>query len=198
MQTTNDDAVLVGVAARTAREVCQSYQPKDEVLDLLEDNQSPAAFLELLVARGKMVEAVQFLAQALRKREAVWWACTCVRWGQGPQPAPKAAAALAAAERWVREPSEANRRTAEAAAKAASGTSTPAGCAAQAAFWSGESLAPAGQSPVPPAPGLAGSAVFGAVLLASVLHNPTGFKDNLAALLDLGVVVAAGEHRWEE
>ena len=42
-------------------------------------------------------DAVRFLAHALPKREAVWWACLCVRKAAGANPPPPAQAAPASA-----------------------------------------------------------------------------------------------------
>ena len=107
-------------------------------------------FLDALIGKQHFLDAVRFLAHALPKREAVWWACVCARQvADGKEPAP-VKAALAAAEKWVADPSEDNRATAMPAARRPS-WATPAGCAAMAAFWSGGSLAPPKAPVVPPA-----------------------------------------------
>ncbi len=76
-----------------------------------------------------------------------------------------------AAERWVRQQDDASRRQAMDLARQA-GFKAPESWAAVAAFWSGDSMAPPGQPAVPPAPHLAGTAVAGAVALASVRGDP--------------------------
>jgi hypothetical protein len=92
------------------------------------------------------------------------------RRGGAALPAPQAAA-VQAAERWVADPSEANRRAAQAASEAA-GLGTPAGCAAMAAFWSGGSLAPPEAPVVPPGEILTAHGSAGPVMLAAVLTEP--------------------------
>src|SRR5690606_25846941 len=128
-----------------------------------------------LAAAGHWLDAIAFLARALPKREAVWWACMCARVTappaeeaaspEGDVAGPAAAGrgparALAAAEAWVYKPSEENRRECEAAAHAAQFDS-PESWAAIAAFWSGGSVAPPGGPVVPPGEDLAPRAVAG-------------------------------------
>lgn len=129
------------------------------------------AGLALLAGAGRTTEALRLLAHALPKREAVWWACMCARAVPDPASRPEDAAALEAAEQWVRRPDEANRRAAMAAAEKAGFRSTEA-WAAVGAFWSGGSMAPEGQPAVPPAENLTGVAVAGAVVLAAVRVTP--------------------------
>src|ERR1700694_1576203 len=98
------------VSAKTAAEICKQFQLGEEAQKLLRDNQAPRQFLDVLLEKKQYVDACRFLAHGLPKREAVWWACLCVRQVQGANPPPKAAAALQAAEKWGADPSDANRR----------------------------------------------------------------------------------------
>src|SRR5579871_5960995 len=117
--------------ARLAAEVAKSLPLSDAAKALLTPALSVRQFFEALVAAPLPEDAIRLLAVSLPKREAVWWGCLCVRPAL-PTPTPEPAAkALAAAERWVKDPSEANRRLAEAAAEAA-GYGTAAGCLAAA------------------------------------------------------------------
>ena len=127
-------------AVRTAAEACSQIQlgapPRSAAR-----RHGAARFLDALIAAGHLPDALRFLAAALPKREAVWWACVCARQGYGAVVPSPAGAALQAAERWVADPSDANRRAAHPAAEAA-GVGTPAGAAAIGVFLSGGSLAP--------------------------------------------------------
>jgi hypothetical protein len=130
-------------------------------------------------------------AHALPKREAVWWACMCAR-----HTAPEALAAAdrasrEAAEVWVRRQTEDARRAAMDNAQQ-SGFGSPETWAAVAAFWSGDSLSPPDQPKVPPAPHLTGTAVAGAVQLASVRGDPARQRTRLAAFLHSAREIAAG------
>jgi hypothetical protein len=99
--------------------------------------------------------------------------------------------AIEAVERWVRQPAELNRRLAEDAAKAA-GLDNPAGLAAQAAFWSGGSLAPDDVPLVPPDPALTGKAVAGAVKLAVFRSGPIAPEARGRAFMAMAFDIAAG------
>jgi hypothetical protein len=152
--------------ARLASDVARPLSLSDKAVQLLTPTLSPRQFFDTLVAAQLLDDAIRFLAAALPKREAVGWSVQCVK-DAIPKPLePAAAKALAVAEAWVKEPSEANRQAAGAAADVA-GYGTAMGCLAAAAFWSGGSLTPAHLPPVPPRDDLTGTAVTGAILLAS-------------------------------
>jgi hypothetical protein len=185
------------VTAKTAAEVCQLCTLSDEAKALTRDGQTPRQLFDLLLAKQLHLDAIRLLAAALPKREAVWWACLCARQAHGANPPAKIATAIAAAEKWVASPSEEARRAAESAAEAAE-VSTPAGCAAMAAFWSGGSLAPPHVPVVPPGEQLTGHGVAGAVLLAAVLTQPEKAAEKHRAFLALGSEVANGTNRWKE
>jgi hypothetical protein len=149
-----------------------------------------AAALMRIVQAGMMADAARFMAHALPKREAVWWACMCAR-ATAPEPPPQDAEAVAAAEAWVRKPEEELRRAAMAKAEAA-GFRSPEAWAAVGAFWSGGSMAPPGQPVVPPAEHLTGVAVAGAVSLAAVRREPEKAEATLRRFVDSGLDIAAG------
>src|SRR5436190_17204799 len=79
---------------------------------LLKENQPPQEYLNLLVENAHFQDAVRFLAHALPKREAVWWAWVCARRAAGEEPPPKIKASLDATEKWIAQPTEDNRRAA--------------------------------------------------------------------------------------
>ncbi|MGJ0486961.1 MAG: DUF6931 family protein [Methylomicrobium sp.] len=136
-------------------------------------------------------DAIRFLARALPKREATWWACICARGIMTQDTPPAMRAALEAAEQWVYKPTEANRRLADAAARATS-FDGPAAWAAMAAFWSEGSMAPEDAPAVPPADNLTGKAVAGAVMLAAVMEQPEKAQDKYRFFLEQGVDIANG------
>jgi hypothetical protein len=178
--------------ARTAAEIGKLFPLGVEAKKLLRDGLTPRQYLDGLLEKQLYLDAVRFLAHALPKREGFWWACLCARGAPAPQ-----AAALQAAERWVADPSEANRRAAQEAAEAA-GVGTPAGCAAMAAFWSGGSMAPPNVPAVPPGETLTAHGVAGAVLLSAVLTEPEKAADKQRKFLAQGVEVLGGGNRWKE
>src|SRR5689334_7381268 len=124
---------------RLAADLAKPLPLSDAARALLTPAQTPRQFFAVLASQPMLAEdAIRFLAAALPKREAVLWGLACVRHAL-PKPSPEATKALALAERWAKEPSEANRRACEPAA-AAAGHGTAPGCLADAAFWSGGSL----------------------------------------------------------
>lgn len=147
--------------------------------------------LERLESAGLLVEASRLVAHALPRREAVWWACMCAT-HSAPADLPAVARdARETAEQWVRQQTDALRRAAMEHAQA-SGFSTPEAWAGVAAFWSGDSMSPEGQPPVPPAPHLTGTAVAGAVALAAARGDARRNADRLKLFLESGRNIAAG------
>ncbi len=149
------------------------------------------AALQALEAANLLTEAARLTAHALPKREAVWWACMCAR-HTTPAPMPPAdQRALEDAEAWVFKGEDLLRRRAFEHAQE-SNFATPEAWAGVAAFWSGDSMSPLGQAPVPPAPHLAGTAVAGSVLLAAVRDPPDRRTPRLSRFLASARDIAAG------
>lgn len=185
------DKKLIKVTAKSAAEVCKRFELSDEVKSLLEQNATPEGFLRALLEKQLYQDAVRFLAFALPKREATWWACLCARAALGDKPRPETVNALALAEKWVYEPTEDTRRAAMAAAETAK-FDAPSAWAAAAAFWSTGSIAPP-ETPMIMAPDdQTGKAVIGAVLLAAVSTGPEKINDLCRSFLSQGLDIAQG------
>ncbi len=188
---------LTLVEAETAAEICRDLDLGEEPRALLDDELTPEGFLDRLLEAGLLADAVSFLAHALPKREAVWWACLSVR-------TPGAGAAtdgdrklLEIAEAWVESPDEETRVAALEAAEQ-SGYETAASWAAAAAAWSGGSLAPAGLEAVPPGETLTAKAVTAAVMLAAAAGEPLEVEPRQREFLACAREVAGGGRRWQE
>jgi hypothetical protein len=111
-------------------------------------------------------DALKLLARLLPKRYVVAWLCQCAR-EQQLSVEDRAGASLA--EKWAREPNEANRRAAFEFANAGGYKSLGAWIAA-AAGWADGSLAPAKQeTPVPPPEHLTACAAVAAVNMMAAL-----------------------------
>lgn len=191
----NVDA-LSRVATLSTMDICRNAALSEDALALPADGNAAGAFLGLLLEQELDPDALRFVAHALPKREAVWWACQCVRTVAGDL-APAVVSAMDAAERWAAEPNEDNRRAAGLAAEAV-GVGTPAGCAAMAAFWSGGSLGPSHLPDIPPGDDLTGRGVAGAVLLAAVEVEPERAAEKFRRFVELGLDVAGGTLRWSQ
>ena len=188
-------ATLTKISAKTAAEIYKLYPLSDDAKKVVRENMTPGQGLDALTAGKHHVDAVRLLAFGLPKREAVWWACQCARQALPATPPPKVASALASAEKWVKDPSEDNRRPNQAAAEAAE-LSAPAGCAAMAAFMSGGSIAPPNVPVVPPGETLTAQMVAGAVLMAAVVTAPEKAAEKYQKFLALGVEIASGAKKW--
>jgi hypothetical protein len=153
--------------------------------------EQPSQAVDRLLLAGLLIEAARLCAHALPARERVWWAARCAR-ATADDAAPAVdREACALGEDWVRRPADATRRAAMAKAEAAGFQSAEAWVAV-AAFWSGDSMTPPDQPKVPPAPHLSGSAVIGAVLLASVRAWPDRQADRLRRFVGSAQEIAAG------
>ncbi len=153
------------------------------------------AFVGQLMERGLHMDAVRFIAHALPRREAVWWAWVCARKSAGETPKPQIKAALDATERWVVQPTEEHRRQALQFGEAAD-FGTAAGCAALGAFMSGGSLGPPEAPVVPPTEFMTAKAVSGAVILAAVTPEPAKAAEKFTDYVKLGLEVADRTKLW--
>lgn len=180
-----------------AIEVCKKLTLDPPAQALLTDKQNCRQFFDLLVGRELFQDATRFLAQALPKREAVWWSTLCVKAYLENKLSATDRAALEAAVNWVAQPIQEHARAAEKAAEATR-HETAAGWCSSAAFWSGDSLAPADLPPVPPKDTLTGQAVFVAINLTAAADDPRATPERFRTSLQLGAAVADGKNRWPE
>lgn len=182
---------LTKLRAPRAGAIVTHFELSDEAMAVFDHGASSATALAALMEAGCDSDAIRFLAFGLPQRQAVWWGCLCARETLPEQPEPTELRALAAAEAWVFQPTEENRRAAMAAAEAA-GFDTPASWSAVGAFWSGGSMSPPGQPVVPPGEDLTGKAISGAVLLALGRHDPLAAPARLREFLSWGIDIANG------
>lgn len=183
---------------RTVAELAQAAELDEEACKLLAPTTAPRVFLQTMIEREFYADAVRFLAHALPRREAVWWAWVCARRAAGETPPPEVQAALDATERWIRDPSDEHRRVAMQRGEAAD-FGTPAGCAALAAFLSGDNLAPPNvEQAVPPGEFMAAKAIAGAVVLAAVAQEPEKASEKFQAFIQQGLDVVNRIKLWPE
>lgn len=185
------ERVFTKVAAANAASVCRDIDLDEVACRLLSPEVGAADFLRLLMENAMYPDAVKFLARALPKREATWWACLCARSVLGDDPAATVLKPVQIAEQWVYKPNEEHRRMAFAAAEARQ-FQGPESWAAMAAFWSGGSMAPSEAPVVLPADNLTGKAVAGAVMLAAVQSEPENAPEKYRQFLMQGIDIACG------
>lgn len=181
-----------------AREFCRRARLKRPALELLEQNPgiAPAAFLEALVAKEYLTDALRVLAHRLPKRDAVWWGCLCWEHADEANRGEAERQALAAAVRWVLDPTDENRRLAGKWGKKAR-MKTSGGALAMAVFLSGGSVSLPGLPFVPPKPQTCAAAVAGSILLLAARHDRHLARQKWRReFLDLGQQVLNGENLW--
>ncbi len=180
--------------AITVAQLCDLAGVGDDAKAILRPQDGPRDLVAALVSVELFADAVRILAHALPKREGVWWAWMCAtRATLSPKDAE--ANALAATERWIAQPTEANRRAAMDAGEAAT-FETAAGCAALAAFLTSGSIAPANVPPVPPPEFASSQAIAGAVTMAAVATEPDRASDKFHAFIQQAVDVGTRIHLW--
>lgn len=183
---------LKKVTANLASDVATEYELRKEVKPLLAEDQTPAEFLKILIDEGYYQDAITFLAHAMPVREAVWWGCVCSRHFFEDSDV-KYQLALKAAETWVYESNEENRRVAEKYAEEGD-YATPASWVAAAVFWSGGSISNEGDPAMEPPPFLYATAVSGAVVMAAGWQEPSAdeLEERFKKHLQHGISIADG------
>ncbi len=167
----------------TAATVCARCSTlPDSALRSLKPGMSPGDYIDLLLTNKEYVAGIEFVAQALPAREAVWWACLCIQHAYGDTLAGAEKDTCFAAVQWVLRPSEENRVFARTKAEAF-GYSGAIGSAAAAAGIGG-------------APGAytSSNAASNAVKLASIQAGPTGLADTQRRFIELGLGIAEGRY----
>jgi hypothetical protein len=182
---------LTKIKQADALAICQGLELEEQATALLEGNPATADYLQQLLEQKLYPDAVRFLAHALPKREATWWACLCARKGLNEKTPAIEIKAIELAEAWVYKPIEENRRLTLPAAEATA-YKTAASWTAMAAFWSGDDISPIPQAVIPPDEKLYAKAVIGAVMLAATQGEGGKVNENYQLFLQQGINIASG------
>lgn len=163
----------------TASQVFDAFPSVRDGVTAAPSDLHPVAFVKSLQGSHSPEDALAFCAYMLPRREAVEWACRCVR-EMNANLDSAARGSLDIAEQWVSVPEEENRRSALDHGIAAV-NSGPAAWCALAAGWSGGSLMGEPHQPVPPPPDATAQLVRAAVLTALAFVPAKGRRDQLDA-----------------
>ena len=170
-----------------ARQVFEAFPAIAADIDMRPGDEPPLDFARKLLARARRFDAVTYAAYLLPRREAVWWGCQCVR-AIGED---KADDALLAAEAWVRDPEEAQRRA--ALSLSASGDRRVATTwLASAAGHSGGSITPEGSRPFAAPPHMTAVGVKVAIILAIADSPLPGQSAWINACVEAAIAFAEG------
>lgn len=183
-------------SGKTVPAICDAAELSDEARDILAPDVPARTFVEKLVETEQYSDAIAFLAHALPRREAVWWAWLCARAAAGDKPPASVVVSLEATKTWIAEPTDPHRRAALDAAEVA-GIGTPAGCAGLAAFLCGDTLGPAEAPPAPPGEYAAAKAIGGSINLAAVSDVKRDVGARYAEFVRQGLELAERTKLWE-
>jgi hypothetical protein len=151
-------------------------------------NQPPIDFLKKLAADGRIGDAVTFCAYLLPRREAVWWACGCVRILSGDLTTDQAAGLLAA-EAWVYKPDDGHRQDALEIGTRGDGKDAVTWLA-RAAGWSGGFRNASQNRQEPIAPYMTARAVRIAVLFSAAKVDGAERLQRMQACISEGIKLA--------
>jgi hypothetical protein len=179
----------------TVEDIAKAAELGPEAVKVRGSGTEVRPFIAALLEAKLFPDAVRFIAHALPRREAVWWALLCAKDAAGDDPPPAVRASLDATDRWIRHPNDELRREAMAAAQKAT-LETPAGCAGVAAFLSGGSLSVPGQPEVPSGPFMTAKAVAGAVIIASLVNDPKTAPDRFRRYVEQGMHIGEQAGAW--
>lgn len=172
------------------QQFCEQAKVGDEAKALLTDQYSTKEFIGLLVEKELFQDALRMVAYLLPRREAIGWACLCVRHVlPNPQEKPLPPVQVAA-ERWVAGPVEEARWAAKGAADAEDPKSL-SGLLAMAVFMAGPSMVPANLQAVPPPPHAASEIVASVVFLAGVIKDPEKANEKYSVFMQKAMALIA-------
>jgi hypothetical protein len=167
----------------TARDVFHAFPIAQHDIGAEPTDDSAMNFLDHLVVKGQLRDAVAYCAYLLPRQEAVWWACLCIRHADTARSAEEQAA-LQAAEIWVQNPSEESRR--EAMREGTRGNRDCAATwAALAAAWSGGNFFESQDRTAQPPRAATAKSVLGAVLYAAGWQSKASQERHLRDFVDL-------------
>jgi hypothetical protein len=182
---------LIKIKQHNAAAIAADLELDEKAIALLENKPTSADFIQQLLEQELYTDAVHFLANALPRREATWWACLSARHTLTEKTPENEIKAIELAENWVYKPTEENRKPTLSAAQATKFKSA-ASLAALAAFWSGDNISPVAQIAIAPQEKLYARAVAGAVMLAATSGEPVKVKVNYRLFLKQGLNIASG------
>jgi hypothetical protein len=172
----------------TAQQVFDAFPKVTAEIALRSVDEAPLDFAGKLLAAGRRFDPIVYIACLLPRREAVWWGCQCVRALCGNAANNDA---LLAAEAWVRQPEETQRRAALEIGTTGD-PNLPPTWLAWAAGHSGGSITPEDSFPVHASPDATALNVKAGVILALVDRPPAETAAWMKACVEAGVRFADG------
>jgi hypothetical protein len=155
---------MTRVRFHTANALFEAFPELSKKISTPPNDQFPIDYMKGLISTTSFEDALTFCAYLLPRREAVWWACGCVRDVLSEIPQSRSAALLAA-EAWVGQPDNDHRQAALDIGTRGD-EKDPITWLARGAGWSGGFLVAHPQRQVPMPPYMTPRAIRVALLLA--------------------------------
>ncbi len=170
----------------------------DLARELAHSDPQPNSYLKLLLREGLVRDARHFLAHALPRRRALWWACLCasdvLSLAEKQEDLSSSVKVVAEFVRW---PGESRRRRAETIFRRQR-SNTLAAQLAGAAFYSTGSIAPPEAHTHPAPPSVLGKFVSVSVYLAATRKNIRQYVHHMREYIHLGEQIALGQNLWPQ
>lgn len=180
------------IIAKTAKELTTQYEAiEDDAFEILDPKFTPEQYINILIEKEYFADSILFLAHALPKREAIWWACLCSKAVINKETRPDDIASISIAEKWVYEPDDKKRRMCGTLAEKGEYKSAQNWTAA-AVFWSGGSITKEEDPIMEPAPFLYAHAVSGAILNAVGSSDSDDVDMTFQEFINHGLNIANG------
>jgi hypothetical protein len=169
----------------TVKEISETANLSAGAQALVQEDSTPAAYLDSLEKQQLYQDALKFLAHKMPVDTAVKWACACVRELSSPERKAQKNEPLEASEQWTKAPGD---QTRWAAKKAADNSDMrgPAKLIANAVFLSGGSIAGPGAPETNPPPHAAQKLIAGSVQIAVVSYTPEKANERYQKALAMG------------
>jgi hypothetical protein len=176
------------VRFHTANALFEAFPELSKHLSTPPTDQFPIDYMKGLISTTSFQDALTFCAYLLPRREAVWWACGCVR-DVLSEIQPPGSDALLAAEAWVSQPDN-DRRQAALEIGTQGNEKDPIAWLARGAGWSGGFLFSHPQRQVPMPPYMTPRAIRVALLLAISKVNPNEQRARVNFWITEGIKLA--------
>ncbi len=182
--------IEAGYISEVADEVVAKFQLAKKITLAPEVNEPTQEFAERLLSANDGLDSLHFLAFALPRRLAVWWALECIRRFTDSNELDRQILDLI--EAWVNVQTDKHRRAAAELVELEE-LESAASMAARAAFHAHGSSAPAHGPYVGSPYNLAGTLVFVAVTLASSDGDPDAIAEQRNKFIQLAGQISSGE-----
>lgn len=182
---------LIKATNQNAEVICKNVDLEKNALPLLTAGETLSGFIQKLLQVHALKDVIGVISQALPPREAVYWACLCVRDVLDEKKNPDDGLAIRAAEQWLVKPNEDDRYLNLLMAEKLE-YATAAAWVSNAVFWSGGSITPKGEAKVEAPEGIFGKAICGAISLASAHEDEKKMQTLQQRFIKRGINISQG------